>query len=125
MHAKKPPVTLYACTRGRKVVAEPSRGALLCNICSSRHDCDGPTQYEKVPSAVLDLIKLGELPGRVFWVLRRGGRYTGPRKPPIRNWSQLTAISAADLLEYRGVGMLMVRQIREALSARGLTLAGE
>ena len=38
---------------------------------------------------------------------------------------QLTTVSAAELLKLHGMGPKGVRQLREAMAARGLALAGE
>ncbi|MFN8470392.1 MAG: hypothetical protein U0X20_32865 [Caldilineaceae bacterium] len=38
---------------------------------------------------------------------------------------QLTAVSASDLLKLHGMGPKGIRQLREAMAARGLALAGE
>ena len=42
-----------------------------------------------------------------------------------RRLEQLTTVSAAELLELHGIGPKALGQIRQALAARGLALAGE
>ena len=124
MHRKKPPPEVFVCMRGRKFKSTPNRSEMFCDTCDN-YMCGGPFVYYRVPDSLSDAIKIEDLPGRAFQVLRRGGQFARPKRQPIRRWVQLTRMSAADLMEYRGVGKAILKQVREALAKRGLHLAGE